>query len=180
MYGGGGSYLNPYSRDPKYLMGGEPGFPNAIESHFGWVNDFGRIVDTFARISWLLDMNLETMCVDRISLLLLHLVLFPSSFGSFNAMLRFFDRIRFMNLAELAPMVQAMVFLAGLGVAGAKLAELLKGRKKSDDMDIALFEQQFSGGAGATRKRSKHLWTFVLLGLFAAFLGNGVFSFLSW
>ena len=59
MYGGS-SYLNPYSRDPKYLMG-EPGFPNAIESHFGWVNDFGRIVDTFARISWLLDMNLETM-----------------------------------------------------------------------------------------------------------------------
>ena len=60
MYGGGGM-LNPYSRDPKYLMG-EPGFPNAIETQFGWVNDFGRIVDTFARISWLLDMNLETMC----------------------------------------------------------------------------------------------------------------------
>lgn len=58
--------LNPYSRDPKYLMG-EPGFPNAIETQFGWVNDFGRIVDTFARISWLLDMNLETMCVLVIS-----------------------------------------------------------------------------------------------------------------
>lgn len=88
-------------------------------------------------------------------------------------MLRFFDRIRFMNLADLAPMVQAVVFLAGLGVAGAKLAELIKGKSRGAEADVALFEQEFaSSGRASGRHRPRHMWALVLLGLVAAFLGT--------
>jgi hypothetical protein len=124
---------------------------------FHWVNDFQNIVQTFARISCLLDTNMETM------------------YYTFSSVVRFLDRLRYMTTAEILPAVHAMVFFATLGVAGAKVSEWIRGQPAADgNTDVEAF-QKLTGG----RRKSRLLWILLLCGLVSTFLGPFLIRFIA-